>query len=47
MDGKIVDRQLAASIVFEDDIRFEINFAKKLADLVSEVDRLQLDWDLM
>ncbi|XP_057376858.1 glycosyltransferase 25 family member-like [Daphnia carinata] len=44
---EIVDRQLAASIVFEDDIRFEINFGRKLTDLVSEVDRLQLDWDLI
>ena len=44
---QIVDRQLGASIIFEDDIRFEPNFVKKLGDLMDEVDNLQLDWDLM
>ena len=44
---QIVDRQLGASIIFEDDIRFEPNFIKKLGDLMDEVDNLQLDWDLM
>ncbi|XP_046657992.1 glycosyltransferase 25 family member-like [Daphnia pulicaria] len=44
---EIVDRQLSSSIIFEDDIRFESNFVKKLADLVNEVDRLKVDWDLI
>lgn len=44
---QIVDRQLAMSIVFEDDIRFEPHFRQKLVNLMEEVDRLLVDWDLM
>ncbi|GAB6023776.1 hypothetical protein CHUAL_008529 [Chamberlinius hualienensis] len=34
-------------LVFEDDIKFEPYFRKKLATLLFEVDKLQVDWDLI
>ncbi|XP_043940389.1 procollagen galactosyltransferase 1 isoform X2 [Protopterus annectens] len=44
---EIVDRGLKKSVVFEDDLRFEIFFKRRLMSLIHEVEEEQLDWDLI
>ncbi|XP_040180703.1 inactive glycosyltransferase 25 family member 3 [Rana temporaria] len=44
---EIVDKQLEATLVFEDDVRFESFFKRKMIRLLSEVRTAQLDWDLI
>ncbi|XP_072285781.1 inactive glycosyltransferase 25 family member 3 [Pyxicephalus adspersus] len=44
---EIVDKQLKVSLVFEDDVRFESFFKRKMIRLLGEVRRAQLDWDLI
>lgn len=34
-------------LVIEDDVRFEHQFKKKLTKLMDDIERGQLDWDLM
>ncbi|XP_010642683.1 procollagen galactosyltransferase 1 [Fukomys damarensis] len=43
----IVDRGLQKSLVLEDDLRFEIFFKRRLMNLMQDVEREGLDWDLM
>ena len=43
----MVDRGLQKSLVFEDDLRFEIFFKRRLLNLMRDVEREGLDWDLM
>lgn len=42
-----MDRGLQKSLVFEDDLRFEIFFKRRLLNLMWDVEREDLDWDLM
>lgn len=42
-----MDRGLRKSLVFEDDLRFEIFFKRRLLNLMRDVERESLDWDLM
>ncbi|XP_062846901.1 procollagen galactosyltransferase 1 [Trichomycterus rosablanca] len=44
---EIVDRGLKSSLVIEDDLRFEIFFKRRLQNLMSEVEKEGLDWDLI
>lgn len=44
---QVVDRGLQKSLVFEDDLRFEIFFKRRLMNLMRDVEREGLDWDLM
>lgn len=44
---QVVDRGLQKSLVFEDDLRFEIFFKRRLMNLLRDVEREGLDWDLM
>lgn len=44
---QVVDRGLQKSLVFEDDLRFEIFFKRRLMNLMQDVEREDLDWDLM
>ncbi|XP_053328841.1 inactive glycosyltransferase 25 family member 3 [Spea bombifrons] len=44
---EIVDRQLDATLVFEDDVRFGSFFKRKMVRLMDGVRRSQLDWDLI
>lgn len=44
---QVVDRGLQKSLVFEDDLRFEIFFKRRLMNLMRDVEREDLDWDLM
>lgn len=44
---QVVDRGLQKSLVFEDDLRFETFFKRRLMNLMQDVEREGLDWDLM
>ncbi|XP_067277851.1 procollagen galactosyltransferase 1 [Pseudorasbora parva] len=44
---EIADRGLKASLVLEDDLRFEIFFKRRLQNLMREVESKGLDWDLI
>lgn len=44
---QVVDHGLQKSLVFEDDLRFEIFFKRRLMNLMRDVEREGLDWDLM
>ncbi|XP_005992172.1 procollagen galactosyltransferase 1 isoform X1 [Latimeria chalumnae] len=44
---EIVDLQLERSVVFEDDVRFEGLFKRRLMRLMEEVELVELDWDLI
>nr|XP_033780957.1 procollagen galactosyltransferase 1 [Geotrypetes seraphini] len=44
---EIVERELEWSLVFEDDLRFEVFFKRRLLNLVHEVKEEKLDWDLI
>lgn len=44
---QIVEQGLQASLVIEDDLRFEVFFKRRLKNLLSEVQSESLNWDLM
>uniref|UniRef100_A0A8C6TIT2 procollagen galactosyltransferase n=1 Tax=Neogobius melanostomus TaxID=47308 RepID=A0A8C6TIT2_9GOBI len=44
---EIVERGLQTSLVIEDDLRFEVFFKRRLLNLMSEVEKEGLDWDLI
>ncbi|TTL72951.1 Procollagen galactosyltransferase 1 [Bagarius yarrelli] len=44
---EIVERGLKTSLVIEDDLRFEIFFKRRLKNLMNEVEKEGLDWDLI
>ncbi|XP_006119070.2 inactive glycosyltransferase 25 family member 3 isoform X1 [Pelodiscus sinensis] len=44
---EIVARGLEKSVVFEDDVRFEVYFKVRLTRLMEELEWAQLDWDLI
>ena len=44
---QMVDQQLDKALVFEDDVRFQANFKRRVLRLMEEVEKAQLDWDIM
>ncbi|XP_004862858.1 procollagen galactosyltransferase 2 isoform X2 [Heterocephalus glaber] len=44
---EVIDRELEKTLVIEDDVRFEHQFKKKLMKLMDDIDRAQLDWELI
>ncbi|XP_005873978.1 PREDICTED: procollagen galactosyltransferase 1 [Myotis brandtii] len=44
---EVVEKGLKKSLVFEDDLRFEIFFKRRLMNLMRDVEREDLDWDLI
>lgn len=44
---EIVERGLETSLVFEDDLRFEVFFKRRLQNLMHEIQTQGLDWDLI
>ncbi|NP_001096660.1 procollagen galactosyltransferase 1-A precursor [Xenopus laevis] len=44
---EISERNLAVSAVFEDDLRFEIYFKRRLQTLLHDLETAKLDWDLI
>lgn len=43
----VVDRQLGAVMVIEDDAKFEPGFVRRLTSTLDEIEKLSLAWDLM
>lgn len=44
---QVVERGLEKSVVFEDDLRFEIFFKRRMMNLMFDLEEEGLDWDLM
>ncbi|XP_078082417.1 procollagen galactosyltransferase 2 [Mustelus asterias] len=44
---EVMDRKLNKAVVFEDDVRFEAYFKRKLERLLSEIEDANLTWDLI
>ncbi|KAM4747557.1 procollagen galactosyltransferase 1 [Rhinophrynus dorsalis] len=44
---EISERSLSISAVFEDDLRFEIYFKRRLQNLLDDMEKAELDWDLI
>ena len=44
---QMVDQQMDKALVFEDDVRFQANFKRRVLRLMEEVEQAELDWDLM
>ncbi|XP_007426355.1 procollagen galactosyltransferase 2 isoform X1 [Python bivittatus] len=44
---EVVNREMEKSLVIEDDVRFEHQFKKKLTKLMDDIERAQLDWELI
>ncbi|XP_051893217.1 procollagen galactosyltransferase 1 isoform X2 [Pristis pectinata] len=44
---EVVDRKLNTAVVFEDDVRFEGHFKRKLKRLLNEIENVNLEWDLI
>lgn len=45
--SQIAARGLSRSLVFEDDLRFEVFFRSRLSELMEELEESGLEWDLM
>lgn len=43
----MVDLQLEKALIFEDDVRFQGNFKRRLMQMMDEVKQAELDWDIM
>lgn len=46
-DLQVLERGLEKVLVLEDDVRFEPRFKRRLQAIMDDIDRAQLDWDLM
>lgn len=44
---QMVDMQMEKALIFEDDVRFQGNFKRRLLKLMEEVEQVELDWDIM
>ncbi|XP_013858341.1 procollagen galactosyltransferase 2 [Austrofundulus limnaeus] len=44
---QVVDRGLQKVLVLEDDVRFEPRFKRRLQTIMDDINRTQLDWDLI
>ncbi|XP_015221965.1 probable inactive glycosyltransferase 25 family member 3 isoform X2 [Lepisosteus oculatus] len=44
---EMVDQQLDKAVVFEDDVRFQGNFKRRLMRMMEEIEKVELDWDLI
>lgn len=46
-DLQVLELSLEKVLVLEDDVRFEPRFKRRLQAIMDDIDRAQLDWDLM
>lgn len=46
-DHQVLDLGLERVLVLEDDVRFEPRFKRRLQAIMDDIDKAQLDWDLM
>ncbi|XP_064163078.1 procollagen galactosyltransferase 2 [Anguilla rostrata] len=44
---EMVDMQLDKALIFEDDIRFQGNIKRRILRLMEEVEKVELDWDII
>ncbi|KAA8584214.1 hypothetical protein FQN60_007999, partial [Etheostoma spectabile] len=44
---EIVDLQMDKALLFEDDVRFQANFKRRVLRLMEEVELVELDWDII
>lgn len=44
---EMVDVQMDKALVFEDDVRFQANFKRRVLRLMEEVEQVELDWDII
>lgn len=44
---QVLERGLDRVLVLEDDVRFEPRFKRRLQAIMEDIDKAQLDWDLM
>ncbi|XP_041666789.1 procollagen galactosyltransferase 2 [Cheilinus undulatus] len=44
---EMVDMQMDKALVFEDDVRFQANFKRRVLRLMEEVEQVELDWDII
>uniref|UniRef100_H3D6P7 Cerebral endothelial cell adhesion molecule n=1 Tax=Tetraodon nigroviridis TaxID=99883 RepID=H3D6P7_TETNG len=44
---EMVDQQYDTALIFEDDVRFQANFKRRLLRLMEEVQQVELDWDII
>ncbi|XP_041915916.1 probable inactive glycosyltransferase 25 family member 3 [Alosa sapidissima] len=44
---EMVDNQMDKALIFEDDVRFQGNFKRRLLRLMDEVEKVELDWDII
>ncbi|XP_029548118.1 procollagen galactosyltransferase 2-like isoform X2 [Salmo trutta] len=44
---EMVDQQMDKALIFEDDVRFQANFKRRVLRLMEEVEMVELDWDIM
>ena len=47
LSSQMVDMQLDKALIFEDDVRFQPNFKRRVLRLMEEVEQVELDWDMM
>lgn len=43
----MVDMQMDKALVFEDDVRFQANFKRRILKMMQDVEQVELDWDIM
>ncbi|KAF4072638.1 hypothetical protein AMELA_G00265340, partial [Ameiurus melas] len=43
----MVEKGLERVLVLEDDVRFEPRFKRRLQTIMKDVEKIQLDWDLI
>lgn len=46
-DHQVLEYGLQSVLVLEDDVRFEPRFKRRLRAIMDDVEKAQLDWDLM
>uniref|UniRef100_A0A8C6U8E6 Cerebral endothelial cell adhesion molecule n=1 Tax=Neogobius melanostomus TaxID=47308 RepID=A0A8C6U8E6_9GOBI len=44
---EIVDVQMDKALIFEDDLRFQANFKRRVLKLMEQVEKTELDWDII
>ena len=44
---QVIEHGLQKVLVLEDDVRFEPRFKRRLQAIMDDIDKAQLDWDLM
>lgn len=44
---QVLEQGLDKVLVLEDDVRFEPRFKRRLQAIMDDIDKAQLDWDLM